>query len=208
METKRSLETLRGHDGWIADCTLSPDGRWALSASHDQQVRLWNLGGYEETRVLGGHVLKGHGDAVLSAAVSRDGRHVATASRDRTAKLWAATDGLQLKTFAEGHSFLSMRAIFSPDGRWLFTAAFDNTVRVWNVAHGTEVARIDHTGRNAALAVSPDGQFLVTGSDDDTAKVWTLKEMLAAGNDSPLSETALGLKRSSPRNHGGGGLAG
>ncbi len=154
VETNKTIETLRGHHGWIAKATFSPDGQWAISASHDQQVRLWNLSGYEETRVLGGHVLKGHGDAVLNAAVSRDGRHIATASRDRTARLWSAASGQELKTFAEGHSFLSMRACFSPDGKWLFTAAFDNTVRVWNVAHGTEVARLEHTGRNAALAVS------------------------------------------------------
>lgn len=181
VDTKRTIETLRGHHGWIAKAALSPDGQWAISASHDQQVRLWNLSGYEETRVLGGHVLNGHGDAVLNAAVSRDGQFIATASRDRTAKLWSAATGKELKTFSEGHSFLSMRACFSPDGRWLFTAAFDNTVRLWNVAHGTEVARLEHTGRNAALAVSPDGQFLVTGSDDDTAKVWILSDILKAG---------------------------
>ncbi len=180
LETKRTIETLRGHDGWIACCTLSPDGQWALSAAHDQQVRLWNLNGYEETRVLGGHVLKGHNEAVLSAALSRDGNYIATASRDRTARLWSAADGKELKTFAEGHSFLSMRAVFSPDGKWLFTAAFDNTVRVWNVAHGTEVARLDHTGRNAAIAVSPDGTYLVTGSDENSGKVWELKSLLAA----------------------------
>ncbi len=180
LETKRTIETLRGHDGWIACCTLSPDGQWALSAAHDQHVRLWNLNGYEETRVLGGHVLKGHSEAVLSAALSRDGQYIATASRDRTARLWSAADGKELRTFAEGHSFLSMRAAFSPDGRWLFTAAFDNTVRVWNVAHGTEIARLDHTGRNAALAVSPDGKYLVTGSDDNSAKVWELDALLEA----------------------------
>ncbi|MCA9072237.1 MAG: WD40 repeat domain-containing protein, partial [Planctomycetaceae bacterium] len=194
LETKRSIETLRGHDGWIACCTLSPDGKWALSASHDQQVRLWNLGGYEETRVLGGHVLNGHSDAVLHAAISRDGKYVATASRDRTARLWSAVNGQQLKTYAEGHSFLSMQAIFSPDGKWLFTAAFDNTVRVWNVAHGTEVARLNHTGRNAALAVSPDGQFLVTGSDDETAKVWNLKSLKEAGATQKTPEPNWVLK--------------
>ncbi len=182
LETKRPLETLRGHDGWIAKCTLSPDGKWALSASHDQHVRLWNLGGYEETRVLGGHVLNGHGDVVLNAALSRDGQFAATASRDRTARLWSVKHGTELKTFAEGHSFLSMRAIFSPDGRWLFTAAFDNTVRVWNVAHGTEVARLDRTGRSAALAVSPDGKYLVTGSNDNSAKVWELESVLKAAH--------------------------
>lgn len=194
VETKRTIETLKGHDGWIACCTLSPDGQWALSASHDQQVRLWNLGGYEETRVLGGHVLNGHSDAVLNATISRNGKHIATASRDRTARLWSAENGRELKTFAEGHSFLSMQAIFSPDGHWLFTAAFDNTVRVWNVAHGTEVARLNHTGRNAALAISPDGQFLVTGSDDETAKVWSLKSVFEAGQSQQTPEPKWVLK--------------
>jgi WD40 repeat protein len=114
LETNRPVETLRGHNGWIACCALSPDEKWAVSAGHDQQVRLWNLGGYEETRVLGGHVLSGHGDAVLNAAISPDGTQIATASRDRTARLWSALDGRELKTFAEGHSFSRCGPAFLP----------------------------------------------------------------------------------------------
>jgi WD40 repeat protein len=54
----------------------------------------------------------------------------------------------------------------------LITAAVDNTARIWDVATGTELARLDATGRNAAAAVSPDGKWILTGSNTNSALLW------------------------------------
>ena len=109
--TGNLIETLRGHDSWVRSCAFSPDGLWALSGSYDRSVRRWDIGGYEELRVLKGKILRGHNDAILSARFSSDAENVVTASRDRTAKTWDIVTGQELMSYAEGHAYLASSAI-------------------------------------------------------------------------------------------------
>jgi WD40 repeat protein/serine/threonine protein kinase len=168
----RTVRTFRGHDSWVRSCAFSPDGRTVVSASHDHRATLWNITNYEEVRVLSGKILDGHKDAVLSASFNRDGNTIVTASRDRSAKTWDFVTGNEVKSFEEGHAFLASNAVFFPGGRQVLTSAVDNTTRFWDVTSGTQMARLDHTGRAAALALSADGTRILTGSDDKTAKLW------------------------------------
>ena len=147
---------------------FSPDGHSVLSASHDNKIKLWDIKGYEEVRVLQGRVLQGHTDAVLSAACSRDGKRIVTASRDRTAKMWDFSTGNLLQTFEEGHEYLASTAIFFPDGKRLLTAAADNTTCIWDLATGTQLLRLDHTGRGSVAVLSHDGKIVLTSSDEKT----------------------------------------
>ncbi len=146
-----------------------------LSGSHDHLIKLWNIEGYEEQRILRARLLEGHADAILAAHFSPDGQSVVTASRDRTAKTWSVETGRELHSFEEGHEFLASTAIFFPGGKHLLTAAADNTARIWDVSTGTQSLRLDHTGRSAAAAISHDGQFVLTGGDDKRARLWDAK---------------------------------
>ena len=71
----KSSKALRGHGSAVRACAFSPDGKFVLSGGQDEQpVRLWNLAGYQEVRVLHATVFAGHDDAVLSARFSPDGQ--------------------------------------------------------------------------------------------------------------------------------------
>lgn len=166
------LKSFRGHDGAVRTVAFAESDRVILSGSHDNSIRKWNISEYEEIRVLQGQVLEGHVDAILSAGFSPDGERIVTASRDRTARTWETFTGQPLQVFAEGHSFLATSAAFFPGGKLLATGAVDNTVRIWDVDSGTQLVRLEHTGRAAALTVSNDGKWVVTGGDDNSAKIW------------------------------------
>lgn len=172
VENAAPIKILRGHAGWVRACRFSPDGRLVLSGSHDHRAMLWDVDGCEEVRVLKARVLTGHEDAVLDADFSADGRRIVTASRDRTARLWNLDSAAPELTFEEGHTFLATRAVFFDQGLRLLTAGGDNTARVWDVTTGTELLRLDRTGRTAAAAVAPDGQTILTGGDDLAATLW------------------------------------
>jgi guanine nucleotide-binding protein subunit beta-2-like 1 protein len=77
---KRSLQ---GHAHFVEDVVLSSDGMFALSASWDSTLRLWDLNSGQTTKRFVGHTKD-----VLSVAFSTDNRQIVTGSRDKTIKLW------------------------------------------------------------------------------------------------------------------------
>jgi len=74
---------LRGHSHFVEDVVISSDGQYALSASWDNTLRLWDLN-YGTTR---GRFV-GHTKDVLSVAFSADNRQIVSGSRDKSIKLW------------------------------------------------------------------------------------------------------------------------
>ncbi len=130
----KTIQTLRGHSGWSSRGRSLPNEKKLISGSHDKQLKLWNLDGYEEYHALKSQLLageRGRTDALLSAAFSRDGKQIVTASRDRSRQVWNVADGKLLQTLSEGHEYPVNSVAVYPDGQRFATAAMDNTTRVW-----------------------------------------------------------------------------
>ena len=77
------VRSFRGHSHIVQDCTVTPDGEYALSASWDKTVRLWELAtGKCIQRFVG------HKSDVLSVTIDRRASQIVSASRDKTVKVW------------------------------------------------------------------------------------------------------------------------
>lgn len=76
---KRSLH---GHSHIVQDVALSHDGDYALSASWDKTLRLWNLNDGTSVRFVG------HQGDVMSCAFTPDNLMVVSAGRDKTIRVW------------------------------------------------------------------------------------------------------------------------
>ena len=83
IATGKELRRFVGHNAGVRTISLSPNGKYMLTASEDSTARLWDLQTGAELRRF-----VGHSGWVLTAIFSPDGRYILTGSGDRTARLW------------------------------------------------------------------------------------------------------------------------
>lgn len=77
------VRSFQGHNHIVQDCSLTADGAYALSASWDKTLRLWDVStGQTYQRFVG------HKSDVMSVAIDRKASMIISGSRDRTVKVW------------------------------------------------------------------------------------------------------------------------
>ena len=172
----RELMSFSPH-GAVASAEYSPDGKYVVTGSWDNTVRVWDAATGQVVRRLGYELDKPqdeHQGRVNSAIFSPDGLLVVTASDDGTAKLWSTKDWTLVRTLS-GHEGPILHAVFSHNGARVLTSSQDRTARVWDVATGEQVMTLaGHGWAVLRSAFSVNDQWVITGSADNTAIVWKL----------------------------------
>jgi WD40 repeat protein/S1-C subfamily serine protease len=172
------LRTLRGHTSEVNAITLTPDGRYVISAagsligfsSHPGDLKVWDLESGAEIRTLSGHK-----ERVTSVTVTPNGQQVISASDDGTIKVWDLASGTELRTL-KGHTDWVNAVAVTPDGHHVISASKDFSLKVWDLDAGLELRTLTgHSHSVIAVAVTPDGRYVVSGSIDKTLKVWDLE---------------------------------
>lgn len=153
---------------------ISSDGQFALSASWDKTLRLWDLATGRTTRQFVGHT----GD-VMSVAFSGDNRQIVSASRDKTIKLWNTIGECKFNISEDCHSEWVSCVRFSPNvnNPVIVSCGWDKMVKVWNLS--TCKLRTNHLGHSGyvnTVTVSPDGSLCASGGKDGITMLWDLND--------------------------------
>lgn len=106
---------------------ISSDGAYALSASWDKSLRLWELSTGNTTRTFVGHT-----NDVLSVSFSADNRQIVSGSRDRSIKLWNTLGDCKYTITDKGHTEWVSCVRFSPNPQnpVIVSAGWDKLVKV------------------------------------------------------------------------------
>lgn len=167
---------LRGHSHFVSDVVISSDGAFALSASWDSELRLWDIGTGKTTRRF-----VGHEKDVLGVAFSVDNRQIVSGSRDGTIRLWNTLGECKytISGDSEGHTEWVSCVRFSPSQSvpLIVSSGWDKLVKVWNLTNcKLRNDLVGHTGYLNTVCVSPDGSLAASGGKDGTAMLWDLNE--------------------------------
>ncbi|KAK1781424.1 WD40-repeat-containing domain protein [Copromyces sp. CBS 386.78] len=165
---------LHGHSHIVSDCVISSDGAYALSASWDKTLRLWELSTGTTTRRFVGHT-----NDVLSVSFSADNRQIVSGSRDRSIKLWNTLGDCKFTITEKGHTEWVSCVRFSPNPQnpVIVSSGWDKLVKVWELSScKLQTDHIGHTGYINAVTISPDGSLCASGGKDGTTMLWDLNE--------------------------------
>jgi cytochrome c len=163
----RGYASLEGHGGPVKGVTISPDGRYALTASFDYSVGLWDL----RTNMLV-RWLEGHEAAANAVAFLPDGRRAVSAGDDLDLILWDLETGRLLRRL-EGHRGKLIAVTVSPDGNLAASSGWDGLVGLWALDRESAPRWLKgHCANVNDAKFTADGKTLYTASYDGTIRRW------------------------------------
>lgn len=170
----KQIKKMYGHTGNVIDIDISPNGKWAISASSDKTVRIWDISTSNCVDTLVGH--KG---AVRSVVFSPTGKYAASESVDSTIRIWNLHTK-RCETIIKMPSVIFKSVSFSPDGKKLVAASNAKRkyiVSEWDVSTGQCIRELyGHTWIVSSAKYSPDGKNIVSGSYDGYIRIWDVEQ--------------------------------
>jgi WD40 repeat protein len=163
------LRTLEGHRGGIGAISIVPGGHWAISASDDHTLKVWDIS--SGTPV---HGFDRHSHWLRSVAALPNGRHAISACAQYL-RVWELSTGDEISRIpAERHAFRAIALL--PGGDRVVTVATDGTIRVYSLATGRPTITIDwHGSSGRVVAPLRDGHGTIVGYGDGAVRLWDIE---------------------------------
>jgi cytochrome c len=166
-ESGNGYANLVGHGGPVKGVAISADGSYALTASFDYSVGLWDLRSNSLVRWL-----EGHEAAANTVAFLPDGLHAVSAGDDFDLILWELATGRALRRM-EGHKGKLIAVTVSPDGKLVASSGWDGLVGLWPLDRDAPPLWLKgHRANVNDAKFTADGKTLFTASYDGTIRRW------------------------------------
>lgn len=184
-----SWSLLCGHTDIVLCSAVSADGRFVVTGSKDNTVRVWDLTTHKCMATL-----QGHTDSVGAVACSRrlgasgsDSQFFVSGSKDRTIKVWNAMDsgddsddsksGVTARVSAIAHDKDINCIRVAPNNKVLATAGQDKTIKLWSTGDLQTLGVMRGHRRGVwCVEFSPIDKILASASGDKTIKIWSLSD--------------------------------
>ena len=169
--SKSSLvKIIMGHTEAIVRVAMTAHGLWAVSASADNTIRIWDM---EDKQCIA--IFRGHNDQVRAVAISPDGLRAISGSDDKTVRIWDIQTGKCLIVL-EGHTDTVWSVAISSDGLRAISSSYDKTARVWDIQTGICLVVLEgHIAPIYSIAIAANSLRAISGSQDQTVRIWDIQ---------------------------------
>ena len=148
---KRLRHVFEGHEQEIYSLDFSNDGRYIVSGSGDETMRVWDLSNascrmitietppsvqqqQQQQPIAGGssNNPQNQDAGVTSVSISPDGSMVAAGSLDSVIRIWEVASGVLLDSL-RGHRDSVYSVAFTPDGKGIISGSLDKSLKLWDL---------------------------------------------------------------------------
>ena len=139
---KRLRHVFEGHEQEIYSLDFSNDGRYIVSGSGDETMRVWDLGDATcrmitietpaATTPTAVGSIQNQDAGVTSVSISPDGSLVAAGSLDSVIRVWEVSSGILLDSL-RGHRDSVYSVAFTPDGKGIISGSLDKSLKLWEI---------------------------------------------------------------------------
>lgn len=182
--TGRQLRYIQGHNDFVNQLTISPDGKILAVDIFNAPLSLWDISTGRKIKVLS---RSGSMGGIFS--FSKDGKTFIYQTAVNGIELWDVESGTLRTTI--GADINTIRSlVFSPDAKYFVGGSSDGTIRTWDALTGEEVSILTtgHIQDLNVLTYSKDGRKLA-GGYLDTIMLWDLNSnALISGGTEQVEE--------------------
>ncbi len=148
------------------------DNRFALTASLDGNIRIWDVVNFRVTQLLGGGAGTGHTGAVNQAMWGPRQKTILSASDDMTVRIWKLGQAPLIRSIFDGQ-YKANATVLRPDGGVAASGGDDSIVREYYVRTGGH-KRTYYSIGSAVLSVAynADGSMIAGGSVKGNLRIW------------------------------------
>lgn len=126
LKSSKPICRMTGHQKLVNHVSFSPDGRYIVSSSFDNSIKVWD--GIKGTFIA---TLRGHVAPVYQTAWSADNRLLVSCSKDTTLKVWDIKSK-KLVVDLPGHADEVFAVDWSMDGKKVASGGKDKMIRIWS----------------------------------------------------------------------------
>lgn len=160
---------LIGHGHNVCALDVSQDGRYIVSGSWDTDARLWEVGNWGKSIILGGSDCH---EASVWAVLAYDSDTIITGCADKQIRLFD-TAGKLVRSMQAPEVVRALCRLPSdhPSGAQFASAGNDAVIRLWTLT-GQQIAELHgHENFIYSLALLPNGG-IVSAGEDRTVRIW------------------------------------
>ncbi len=164
------VTTFKGHADAVFAVAYSPDGKFLVTASFDNTLKLWDAASGKEVRTYGGAT--GHTKQVISVAFNQDGSMIASGSTDNTLKTWDVPVSTPIRSLQANDAVQAVA--LSRDGLKLALGGKDGSLKLVTPAEFKELVKFEagHQGGTTSLSFSANNLILASVGADRTLRYW------------------------------------
>jgi WD40 repeat protein len=156
-----------GHQSWVNNSFISHKGNFAISASADNQLMIWNI--KSECCI---NILSGHSRWVNDVVISQDDTIAISGSADQTIRVWDLKNKVE-KFLLTGHKCQVTSVDLTSDNSLAISASADHTIKIWELSDQENIKTLTgHHGAITSISLAHKKNIIISGSLDGSLRLW------------------------------------